>query len=217
MHLLSTILLAISSNLDNLGVGVSCGARKIAIPPSANLIIALVTSLGTLFSVSFGEMVASFLPAGAANLLGALIIVAAGFWVIILDKKKPGSNGQPISNGGPTATDPPEHGPPRLKKLSIFLKQPHRADMDSSGHISNTEAVFLALALTINNFSAGIGAGISGLNALLTTLLTGIFSALTTWLGVSFGSRYISRWVGDRAGMIAGLLIIFIGICEYFL
>lgn len=213
MHLLSSILLAISSNLDNLGVGMSCGARRIHIPPGTNLIIALITSLGTLVSMSFGKVIASFLPARAANLLGALVIVAAGLWVILLDKKKPGGNGQPVPDSGPAAADPPEHGP---GKLLAFLKQPHRADLDSSGHISSTEAVLLALALTVNNFSTGFGAGISGLNILLTTILTGILSVLTIWVSVFFGSRCISRWAGNRAGMVAGLLIIFIGLYEYF-
>lgn len=40
-------MLAISCNLDNVGVGLAYGARGIGIPLASNLLIALVTAAGT--------------------------------------------------------------------------------------------------------------------------------------------------------------------------
>ncbi len=46
LHLLTILLLSFSSNLDNVGVGVSYGIRKINIPFTSNLLIAVVTRGG---------------------------------------------------------------------------------------------------------------------------------------------------------------------------
>jgi hypothetical protein len=48
LHLLSILLLAVSSSMDNLGTGVSYGLRNICIPLSLNLIIALFNRAGGL-------------------------------------------------------------------------------------------------------------------------------------------------------------------------
>ncbi len=46
LHLATILLLSLSSNLDNIGVGVSYGIRKVNIPFTSNLLIAVVTRGG---------------------------------------------------------------------------------------------------------------------------------------------------------------------------
>ncbi|MEK5438222.1 MULTISPECIES: hypothetical protein [Paenibacillus] len=45
MHWLSIIIIGLASNLDNLGIGVSFGARSTRITPFSNLIIAVLSIL----------------------------------------------------------------------------------------------------------------------------------------------------------------------------
>lgn len=47
--ILSALLFSLSSNLDNLVIGIAYGIKKIRIDTTANLIVALVTSTGTFF------------------------------------------------------------------------------------------------------------------------------------------------------------------------
>ncbi|OAT85295.1 sporulation membrane protein YtaF [Desulfotomaculum copahuensis] len=209
-------MLALSSNLDNLGVGISYGTRKINLPHSANLIVAVITSTGTLLSMTIGGLVALYLPAGVSNSMGSLIMIAAGLWVILRDKKKNTGSGKTTAGEYPPLT-----GAGKIRLLTQFntlaavAREPYRADMDYSGHISPYEAVILGLALTMSNLSTGLGAGMVGLNPWLTTALVGIFSLLTLKGGIQFGNRYASRWLGDRAGLAAGLLLIIIGVYEF--
>jgi len=86
LHLGAILLLAFSSNLDNVGVGVSYGIRKVNIPFTSNLLIAVVTSIGTLLSVLLGQSIYLFISAEMASLLGGGIIIAAGIWVLLQEK-----------------------------------------------------------------------------------------------------------------------------------
>lgn len=73
--ILSALLYSLSSNLDNLVVGIAYGIKKIKIGITANLIIALVTSIGTFLSMSVGLYILKFLPHSVANGLGAVVII----------------------------------------------------------------------------------------------------------------------------------------------
>lgn len=83
MRILTILILALSSNLDNLGVGLAYGTRKIRLPLSSNLLIALITSCGTLISIALGKEVATI----ANNLriasdVGAAIMVVIGIYFL---------------------------------------------------------------------------------------------------------------------------------------
>ncbi|KAA3379855.1 manganese efflux pump, partial [Akkermansia muciniphila] len=77
-HLLSSLLFGLSSNTDNLAVGLSYGIKKIPIHWRHNLLVALITFSGTILSMIFGKSVLLFLPKRFAGLLGSLIIIAIG-------------------------------------------------------------------------------------------------------------------------------------------
>ncbi len=55
MPALTALLIALSCNLDNVGVGISYGARGIKIPFVTNLFIALITGTGTLLAMVLGK------------------------------------------------------------------------------------------------------------------------------------------------------------------
>ena len=55
-HLLTILLLALSCNLDNVGVGIAYGARGIGIPLASNLLIALITAAGTGLCIVFVQL-----------------------------------------------------------------------------------------------------------------------------------------------------------------
>ncbi len=208
MDFFSVVLLALSSNLDNLGVGISYGMRKVRIPWQSNLLIAFITSLGTLISMTFGSLVSYAMDPAVASTVGAFIIMGAGVWVIFLDRYQ-GSMGRerscPVS-----VYDVPQS----IARIFSFLKEPLRADLDASGTISLYEGTLLGLALTINNVSSGIGAGMAGVNIAATTLLVLMLSFIMLSGGAVLGSSYAARWLGDKAGLVGGLLLIMIGIFE---
>ena len=103
-----------------------------------------------------------------------------------------------------------------LKRLFTVLDHPFLADTDFSGHIDMKEGFFLALALTLNNLSNGVGAGLLGLDVALMVALTAILSILTIWFGIAFGKYSGVHWFGKYSGAVSGSMLIALGVYEYF-
>lgn len=192
MHIVSTLLFAISANADNLAVGLSYGIKKIRIGWVSNLLIAIISLLGTILSMLVGKIIFTFIPKNAANLIGSTTILLIGSWSLIK---------------------------PLLNKASAdsLLDHPEKADMDNSANIDTKESIALALALTLNNIGLGIGASITGLNIILTSLFTFIFSMVSIITGYTIGSRYLSKAFSKSATVVSALIMIALGIYEMFI
>ena len=217
MGLLGMFFLIIAANLDNFGVGLSLGARRIYVPFVSNLLIALTTSLGTLCTLLVGKWLAGFFPLQLARCIGSLIIIGMGIWVLYQESAKVRREAATVSPGKrvPDKVSVPEEG--AFQRLKNLLAVPSLADTDYSGHIDVKEALFLGSALTLNNFAGGFGAGIFGLNPVLTSCGMVLFSLLLLWAGIRFGQNGLSRWLGNVAGPLSGLLLVFLGVCGIFI
>ncbi len=210
LHLATILLLSLSSNLDNIGVGVSYGIRKINIPFTSNLVIAVVTSIGTLLSVLLGQSIYLFISADMTALLGGGIIIAAGLWVIFQEKVM--HRGRDLQEETPPAAETGLSGF-GFRQIVAILDNPVIADRDFSGHIDLKEAVALSLGLSINNIPNGVGAGMLGLSPVLLTASVFCFSIGTIWIGISGGLFGYHR-LGKLTGLISGLILIGVGLYE---
>lgn len=197
-HLLSSVLLALSANVDNFAVGIAYGIKRIAIGSLSNLIIAIVSATGTYGSMTAGKLISTILPVNVANWLGSLLLIAIGIWTT-WDTFK--------SNHSQTQSE---------LDYTTFVRDPARADRDFSRFIDAKESIVLAFALTLNNLGSGIGAGISGLDIRITTLLTFIFSLLSIVVGYLLGARFSTKLSGRVTGLASGVLLIGLGIYEAF-
>ncbi len=213
VHLLTILLLALSCNLDNIGVGLAYGARGIGIPLTSNLLIALITAAGTGLCIVFGQQIFQVLPAEVGVILGAVLLIGMGFWVI---RQEFGERNRRIQQT-PAAAPNGLVQKSWWQRLILILQNPVLADRDSSGHIDLKESLLLSMALMLNNIPNGVGAGLLGLSTLLTTLMVGFLSVLTFWLGIALGRTMGVLWLGRHAGTISGLLLIVIGMVEIIL
>jgi putative sporulation protein YtaF len=210
---LTAFLIALSCNLDNVGVGISYGTRRIRLPLATNLYIAFLTAAGTYLAMVLGQQVFRFFSPASGALLGGGILVAMGVWVMAQEM---GRRRQPVKTqekeNEPGSGTTPRSG---WRHLLEILEEPLRVDYDKSGHIDLKEGTILGLALLLNNLPNGVAAAMIKLPALLTTLTVGILSLLTFWLGISIG-----RYVGDRsagntwAWVASGTILIGIGVVE---
>ena len=211
LHLLSILLLAVSSSLDNLGTGVSYGLRNICIPLSLNLLIAISNSSGTLLSMLLGKAISGVLRPNASGLLGALLLIAIGVWIFIAGIRKKAS--QMAFAPGPVEETP------ALKKtflsmLHAVLSDPFAAGILCSGKVRIKEGAILAAALTLSNISTGIGAGLIGFNPGLTTAAVFVCSVLAVSVGMNIGHYSSAIMIKGIAEKASGLLLVFIGFYE---
>lgn len=192
MHILSSLLFALSANIDNFVVGLSYGLKKIRIGLMSNLLIALISLIGTVLSMLVGKIIFKFIPENMSNSLGSIMLILIGSWILV----------KPLWEN---------------KHSDDILENPERADVDNSLSIDAKESIALAFALTINNVGLGIGASITGLNIVITSLFTFIFSLLMVKIGYICGSYYLSKVFSKKATFVSGLIIIALGIYEMFI
>ena len=208
-HLHQIFLIAISSNLDNIGVGASFGMRQISLPWRSNLLIALITATGTFFSMWLGDSVHLYLDEKVAAVVGAIFIIFAGFWVAYQSKAihkfiiwfKEFFLRNHLNDGE------------NIIKPLLVLEDPISTDRDLSCSIELKEAVSLALGLSINNIPNGIGAGALGLNIYLMTLAVFVASVITILSGVKMGRLGVSA-IGETSELMAGAILVIVGIFE---
>lgn len=222
--LISAFLLSFSSCLDNIVVGIAYGMKKTKIGFISNLLIAVITSCGTLVSMLFGRFIASIISVSIAQALGSAMIILIGIYFVLeyFIKKKRGSveESQELmleldescdvdydydncyNNCGDCSNYSNE------KKLSCSSKYTKK--------ISIKETILLAFALTINNLGIGISASLAGVSIVATVLFTFVISILTIMLGLAMGSNLIGRLFGKFASLVSGILMLILGIFELF-
>jgi putative sporulation protein YtaF len=210
LHLVTIVGLSVSSNLDNVGVGVSYGLRNINVPFGSNLLIAGVTASGTLLSIVLGQAIYRGLSPPLTAVLGGGLIIAAGIWVLAQEALMRRGRERPDDRRPRADTARSRWG---FRQIITILNHPLLADQDFSGHIDPREATALALGLTLNNIPNGLGAGLLGLNAWLTTSAVFLLSIITIWVGIS-GGHFGYRRLGRSTGLIGGWLLIVIGMYE---
>ena len=212
MPLLTPLLIALSCNLDNVGVGLSYGTRGIRLPVVTNLYIALLTAVGTGLAMVLGAQTFMFLSPESGAIIGGAILVIMGIWVILQETLFHKSRQCPE----PRKPRPWEEVDQKSvwQRLVCILEYPALADDDFSGHIDLKEGTLLGLALMLNNLPNGVAAAMLKLPVFPTMLAVGILSVLTFWLGMGLGANLGSRWQGKWTWVVSGLLLMGIGAVE---
>lgn len=207
MNFLSPCLLAISSNLDTLSVATSYGLKKINMTKSSVLLISIITSLGTFFSMYIGEFISRLFNLEIANIFGSVLLVFIGFYFLIEYIKAVKKNrGEDIS-----------YYVENSQKYNDVLENPTIVDKDASGEIDIKESLILSFALTINNLSVGIASSITGVSISLSVFFNFIITILSIYLGHYLGNTYLSKLFGKYSNLISGVLLIILGIYELFI
>lgn len=198
--LVASLLFGISASLDALLVGIGFGIRKVRIRLWQNLVISLITLLGTCLSVGLGNRLASFLPRMVSAYAGSLILVVLGLyyigkWIIVLFRSRAaGKRGRPET----LAED---------------------QDLEGSGQPSSlrpAEVFTLSLTLSLNNLSAGLSASLAGLTLVPTAIATFACSVSFLSAGNRLGGCHALQLAGCLAEPLSGLLLIGLGLVQLF-
>ena len=209
LDLLPILLLAISSNGDNIAVGIAYGLGRIKVPFGSNLLIALVTGFCTVLSIWAGRGIGSVLDPRLAVDVGGVLIAGIGVWVIVQSSRSVGGSPQD-SRGVP---DPENIG--TIARVLRTLEDPMVADKDFSRQIEIKESWALAIALSLNNAVNGVAVGMLHMSALAVTAFVMVFSVLTLSFGL-YAGRFGKRWLGNFSGVISGLILLILGVYEIY-
>jgi putative sporulation protein YtaF len=199
-HFFYIFFIALTNNLDNIGVRIAFSIRGIRITNPINLWISVITFVISFFAAYSGTIISGVISKPLSSLIPMLMLTALGVWIIL----------EPYLRKNNDCTD--ESVPGNKKGVCHVLLHPKDADMDNSKHIDFKEATFLGIALSINNVGGGISAGMIGLNSFWVGFLSAVLSFLALWAG-NYVAEFFIKWnLSKKASAVAGLLLIAIGI-----
>lgn len=196
------VTLALALSVDSLCVGLSYGMRRIVIPIMPLLFVSLISGISAYISIHIGSGLAVFLSPQHAKILGAVILICVGIYIFVsaVRDRRAGTEDNEILSI-------------RLNFIEITVKvieQPLKADLDNSGTINNTEAVFLGVALALDTFGAGLGAAMSHMSISGLPIAICVFNMLFLYLGEYIGKE-INITKNDRLEYLPGIVLILLG------
>lgn len=200
--LLTTILLAISTSIDSLGIGITYGIKNTLISFKGKLVIFFISFLITLISLYFGSIIKTILPWYISDYLESFIFIIIGILIFIgalkEDKKCVNEN---------------------TKIFGIttkIIKDATSSDLDNSNKIDSKEALFLSIALSIDSICVGIGTGVIDINNYVFPILIGFFQIFFLSIGTFLGKK-IYKYLNipnNIWSIISGILLIFLGVLK---
>ena len=200
---LAVAFFAMAVSVDGFLAGLAYGLRGMRLPVVCLAIISLA-SVGIMsVALTAGTVLGVWLGAGRAELLGALILLIMGLWIILEAWLKVAA--------GECQEKPLLRW--RIASLGLVIqvmRQPTRADLDLSGGLSWGEAVLLGLALALDAFGVGLGAAMTGLTTWALPAAVGVANLAFIPAGTWIGYRYSLGGLKEKGAFLPGLLLIFL-------
>ncbi len=215
METFSYILFALALSVDSFGAGLAYGARQIRVPLTSLFIISLMSVAAICISMVAGHILLSFIPASLASRLGGVLLLLLGVWILLQARR----SGKKTEKDCEQKYLDPKMIEIRIRPLGLviqILKEPARADLDSSGAISCREAFLLGFALAMDAFGAGFAISILGFSIIITALAVGIGQFSLIYLGILAGRTITSGIIGRQLTALPGYLLILLGLFKMY-
>lgn len=210
---------ALSVSFDSLAVGAAYAAKGTRLPGVSLTYVSLSTATLMALSMKAGSLLSAWASPGTARFWGGVTLVALGVWqawqgyVEVLEEKM-------IAGQRAIANDV-DAGPRKLVSLRIesfglivqILKEPLAADRDSSGVIDPKESVLLGIALGLDAFAAGFGAGMSGFSWAIVPLVAA-FCPLLLLAGSLLGGLIRESRALRKCYALPGAVLVVIGLLK---
>ena len=183
---ISSLILAISSSIDSLGIGITYGLKNTKISFISKIILFTLSLIISFSSIFLGYFLNDFISTPITSFFGSLILIFIGICIIfktIFENKN--------------------------KKNNYY-------DFNFSNLIDPKEAIVLGLALSLDSFGIGISYSLIDANCFLFPILISSFQILFLSLGSLVGRKLksISKFPDFIYGFISGILLILIGLLK---
>jgi len=194
-------------------VGAAYGTRGIHLPITSIGMIGVVTVVCTSLAMLATHLLsAQLIDTRVATITGAALLVLLGVYRFLLDYLTAQDEIRPpVSN---------QHATARELKFSVgglvidIMAKPEAADIDRSMHISPTEAIFLGLALVIDNMVATSAATLGhGLPVYTPFAMAAVQMAFLS-IGFNGSEQLIRHHVHFRLRFVSGSVLVVLGVAR---
>ncbi|MEI2327606.1 manganese efflux pump [Priestia megaterium] len=193
MEWLFIVGFALSSSIDNFGVGISYGVRKVRIKWLSNLLIAAICFLFSMVGITFGRWILTILPGVFHVIVAVVLLTLIGIRIILLVGSQRNNGSDELDSSG----------------------------QENVRYIGWIESSVLGVALSANALTNGLGAGLLGLSPLAISLTSAFGSFITVWLGVMVGKKAANVQIGkftlsQFGTLISGITILIVAFTQIF-
>lgn len=202
--ILTCMLLALSTSIDSIGIGLTYGIRDITISRQAKIILFIISLIISSISILIGNTLNNILSKEITNIIGSLILFFIGIIILVQTLKRE------------------KRQEKKVYKLFIrflgitiqIIKDPITSDFDNSKKIDSKEAIYLGTALSLDSFSVGIGAGMLGSISIIFPLIVSLFQIVFLSLGRNIGEKLNKKiHIPSKIwSILSAVLLILIGI-----
>ena len=216
---INSLILALSSSIDSLGIGITYGIKNTRISYMAKIVLFVISFLISFLSVCFGDILKNIFF--ATRLIGNIILIAMGIFVcfqaIHKDKKNTTQN---LAYSEPICKNNEKIYSFFIEFLGItikIIKNPTSSDLDSSHSIDSKEALFLGFALSLDCFCIGAFGSIIGVSSFLFPVFISIFQLVFLSIGNMLGKKLhrLSNLPDNIWSVISGILLVLIGVVRF--
>lgn len=198
---METILLVLALSLDAFVASLAYGTRKIKIPFTSIMIINIVCTFLLTISILGGSLIKKILPGNIIIIISFMILMILGIYYLFEGITKAYL----------------EKRLNREKKLkfklfdislivNIYVDET-KADYNQSKDLDSKEAIYLAIALSLDSLAVGFGSALGNINymnVIVLSLIVGIFSI---WAGLFIGNKF-ARKSKINLSWLAGIILI---------
>ena len=212
MNLFYILCLGLAVSIDGFVAGIAYGLKNICIPITSISIVCIITILCTTAGMATASLVGAFINTQLALLFGALLLILIGLFSLVREllSKDVLSN---IITGGTL----PGQLTFSIGRLVInIMSNPELADVDHSQGINPLEALFLGLALGVDNMIATFAATLMEPLPFYTPLIMGIIQILVISAGSYISVYFISERIKKSFPYLPGTILILLGIIRLF-
>jgi putative sporulation protein YtaF len=203
--MLYVLLLGFAVSFDALLAGVAYGVRKITVPLNSLLVVGAVTAVCTAAAMAAAQGTGMLIAPQAAVMIGAFLLLLIGLWSVFQEYL--------IKRLTPRQPEDLPQLRIKLGRLIVnILADPEAVDIDHSRSISPSEAIFLGLALGLDNMVATFAAQLLGVLPLYTPLVMAVIQMGLIWSGITFANRLLPESVKERFPYLPGTLLIIISV-----
>lgn len=205
MQMLYVLFLGLAVSFDALLAGVAYGMKKITLPFTSLLVVGVVTAACTAAAMVAAQGAGILIDPQVAVLAGAILLLLIGLWSVFQEFLMKRLTAKQLN-------DPPQFRIKMGRLIINILADPEAVDTDHSHSISPSEALFLGLALGLDNMVATFAAGLLGVLPLYTPLAMAVIQMFLIWVGLAFASRLLPESVKERFPYLPGSLLILLSV-----
>lgn len=211
MGIFEILFFSTALSIDALGIGISCELRNIKTPISARIVICCVSVAVTGTAVFMGAAISEFIPLQISKAISFIMLVAFGICIIF------GSFGDNKKNKKPKKLKKENILNLAVKPLGItirIIRNPVECDIDKSSSIDMSEACYIGLAISVDSFVAGLGAGVGGISGVIVPIMCGVCQMIFLCCGIKIGKKlHQIKFIKQKYfSIISGIMLIMIAI-----